>query len=707
MNPIRTREEALLALPLSPSVNQGAQALKSSGSRLVNVQGLRGVAVLAVVCYHAGLPLPGGFVGVDIFFVISGFVITALLIRELQNYGRVRFRRFYIRRVRRLLPALALVLATTQIASMVVQSPLGAQQDTAIVGVGSALWCANIALFFVTGGYFDNSGDSIPLLHMWSLAVEEQFYMLFPALLALGYLMARRTNIRMVRGYTLSVGATICISLVLSLFLSFGHVFPDNAKLVEFAFYSAPTRAWEFGVGALVAIWSSRRNELTPGKARFTAWSGCILLLAGAFLITNRTAYPGTAALVPVIGAGLIIVAGFTPGNRVTRVLSMRPITWLGDVSYSWYLWHWPAIVFTGLLWPGRPSLRVAAAAISLALAWLSYRYVEQPLRISKMGWDFPILRLLIPCIVIPLLLSGVLYEGASRSWGQADVRAMAVQVEKLPMGYALGCHNSSPIPNRHLAKCIFGPNTNKRPIYLVGDSNAGQYAEAVVGAAGFLNRQGVLATMSGCPFVDVKIVEVGFDDSACRKYVVQSTDWFVHQPPSLIIMASANEFINNPSVSLSDPETGQTSNDSARKEAIWSSGLVSTMTTLRRAGHTIILVNVIPHFGTSQRWWTPASCTLLELAADVTRCGRTVPMSTMAQYQARALTAEHQAARASDVLELDLRSKLCSDKACTTNHGNSWIYRDGLHISTRESAALVPEFMNAIVLAERRRSEG
>jgi peptidoglycan/LPS O-acetylase OafA/YrhL len=675
--------------------------VESPTTRLGDIQGLRAVAVMLVVAYHAGLPVQGGFVGVDVFFVISGFVITALLIRELTVHRRIRFYRFYSRRVRRLLPALALVLIVTAVASMLLQSPLGAQQDTAVAGVGASAWLANGALYIITGGYFDNAADSIPLLHMWSLAVEEQFYLAFPALLALGFLVGQRVLRRGLRGATIVMTVVFALSFALSIWLSYGHGLPAVTKPAAAAFYSAPTRAWEFGAGALVAIWAARARPLSPLMAMTVSVIGALLLAAAAAVIPITAVFPGVMALVPVLGTAMLIAAGRTSGNAVARLLAATPLQRVGDVSYSWYLWHWPFIVFSSLLWPERKWITVVAAAMSLVVAWLSFNYFEQPIRRhgGKAKWATP--RLVFVCVSIPLVLFATLYSEARRSWGDADIAAMAKQVNPVPIGYRSGCHSSVPIPNRDLKLCTFVGSAAGRRIFVIGDSNAGQYAEAVVAAGKSLQRTVVLTTMSGCPFVDVYIQQPGFDGRTCRTFVTESTKWLETQKPSTLILASANETIADPRIKLEDPTTGELARDPASKERVWTAGLERTIGALRKAGHTVVLVNVIPHLSHSdQNWWDPADCNFLTLRSNVQLCGLTVPLRQLDVDQSRALASEHAAAGKESAQELNLRSVICPREECSTNNGDFWVYRNGLHIATQESARLAPEFERAILMA-------
>jgi peptidoglycan/LPS O-acetylase OafA/YrhL len=356
-------------------------------NRRPDIQGLRALAVLSVVAFHAGLPLPAGFVGVDVFFVISGFVITRMLCREHERTGRIDFAAFYMRRFKRLTPALALMVGMAAVMSALALSPLGPQQTVAKTGIGAMAFAANWVIAATTGGYFDAAATTNPLLHTWSLSVEEQFYLVFPALLALGLLLKRRA---------LLVSTVTAISLVAALVGV--NPFVHSWLL---GFYSPLTRAWEFGAGALLALTGAR--PATRTRALF-AVSGSAGVVASFVLIDGATAYPSAWTLLPVAATVLLIAAE-------TRLLSAAPLVRVGDWSYSIYLWHWPCIVFATLLWPEAGHARTIAAACSFVPALASYRWVERPFRTLR-----PLPRIRFALVVAAVVLSPVAVDAAMGS---------------------------------------------------------------------------------------------------------------------------------------------------------------------------------------------------------------------------------------------------------------------------------------------------
>jgi peptidoglycan/LPS O-acetylase OafA/YrhL len=367
-----------------------------SDGRRFDIQGLRAVAVLLVVAFHAGLPVPGGFVGVDVFFVISGFVITGMIHRERSSTGRFRFGRFYLRRFKRLTPALALMVGVTMVLSFCLLSPLGtplgAQQLAAETGAGAMLLVANFVIAQKPGDYFDLPAESNPLLHTWSLSVEEQFYLMFPAVLLLGWVLCQRG--RRIPWVMVLVGTAALISFWLAMVgpWALGPLAPgafhglfgrswDYAVITGLGFYGPFARSWEFAVGALLALATASRSLGSDKHARLLAWVGVALLAGSAWLINNNTPFPGPWTLLPVGGTLLLIAAGTHHTTWVSRALARPAMVKIGDWSYSIYLWHWPLKVFAVCLWPQVPFAAVLAATLSILPAVASYRWVEQPLR--------------------------------------------------------------------------------------------------------------------------------------------------------------------------------------------------------------------------------------------------------------------------------------------------------------------------------------
>ncbi|MCR6689490.1 acyltransferase [Cellulomonas sp.] len=300
-----------------------------------DVQGLRAVAVALVLAFHAGLPVPGGFVGVDVFFVVSGFLITGLIADEVARTGRLRLGRFYARRARRLLPAAALALTAVVVATLV-WLPVTRWREIAGDVVATALYVVNWRLADRSVDYLAEGAAASPVQHFWSLAVEEQFYVIWPllvvALVALARMRGRRVTRRaLVVGVAVVAWASVLWSVTLTDL--------DPAR----AYFVTTTRVWELAAGALLALLAHRVVRAPAGLLRAGGWAGLALLLLAAVLLDGGTPFPGTAALLPVGGTVLVLAAGLAgPGLRPLTAGVLQPV---GAASYSLYLWHWPAVV--------------------------------------------------------------------------------------------------------------------------------------------------------------------------------------------------------------------------------------------------------------------------------------------------------------------------------------------------------------------------
>jgi peptidoglycan/LPS O-acetylase OafA/YrhL len=352
-----------------------------------DIEGLRAVAVMSVVLFHAGVPgVTGGFVGVDVFFVISGFLITGMLWRQARTRGTVRLAGFYGARARRLLPASAVVAVVAMIASVLLLSPLQIKK-VSIDAITSAMYVSNY-WFIATGTNYFTKDDRLtlsPFQHYWSLGVEEQFYLVWPVLIVVTAWLVRRVLRRSIDLAAPSSTPYVTVLAIVAL-VSFSLSLVITYVIPPVAYFSLPTRAWQLATGGLVALTAERWRRLPARPAAVAGWTGLGLTLLACTYLDSTTVYPGLAALLPAIGAALIIGAGCVAGSRgCGHLLGSAPMRSIGRVSYSWYLWHWPVLVLAPA-WLGHAlglPARIVAALVSLALAGLTLKFIENPLRFS------------------------------------------------------------------------------------------------------------------------------------------------------------------------------------------------------------------------------------------------------------------------------------------------------------------------------------
>nr|WP_047165401.1 acyltransferase family protein [Sphingomonas sp. Y57] len=452
--------------------------MRNGAGYRADIDGLRSVAVLPVLLFHAGVPgFSGGYVGVDIFFVISGFLITGIIAREIDQ-GRFSIVHFYERRARRILPALMVVIAAILLAATWLYLP-GDFESVPRSALAALLFVSNVG-FFLETGYFQGGAETKPLLHTWSLAIEEQFYLTFPLLLILLGRHAMRWRAAVIAGLAL---------------LSFAWALATQKNGDGFAFYLLPPRAWELAIGALLALGAV--PSVTAGRLREALGvAGFLAIGVAVFLYDKHTIFPGLTAVLPVFGAAALIHCA--PGTRMGRLLSLRPLVAVGLISYSLYLWHWPLIVFTEYATDQRltgwSSAIVIAAAFALAL--LSWRYVEKPFRDPSRIRRAPLFRL--AAIAMAALCAVSLGLIAAGPWpGRFDSRVIAMAEAKNDVSpYRGRCHDSS---SAGLPACVLGAAAP--PSTMVwGDSHAVELAYVLSRIEAQHGRSLVQYSQSSCP---------------------------------------------------------------------------------------------------------------------------------------------------------------------------------------------------------------
>ena len=644
------------------------------------IQGLRAVAVLMVVAYHAGLPAPGGFTGVDVFFVISGFVIAEMLRREWTTTGTIGLRTFFRRRVRRLLPALALVIIVTLVLSVLIVAPLEQPARTALTGLGGLLVSANVVIAVTTGDYFDAPAETNPLLHLWSLSVEEQFYLVLPILLLVAWRRASR------RGRGGALPAVLLFGAVSVVLLALGPriVAATGLPAALFGFYSPIVRTWEFLVGVLLAL-TVRWRDVGPRARGIAGVAGVALLAAATFAIDATTPFPGVATVLPVAGAALLIVATEARSGRLHDLLAARPLVAIGDRSYAWYLWHWPAIVLAGVALgdDARAAWVVPAVALaSLLPARWSYRAVEQPIRARR---DAPLRpAILVGAFAAPVTVAALMAVGAANAWFDPELAYAAEQLDARSVSQQAGCHAllDEYGPERFDA-CWFGPSADAPPILLIGDSNASTAADPIVAAGERLGRPVSVISGPTCPpFVGT----APRTSDACRELVEATYAWLATQPPGDVVLVATDGYWYPGGGAVADA-------------LAYSAALQASVEVVRAAGHRAVLVTPIPAFqgladGVSDDTWRMSSCTLIGFFRDACGDAFTITPDWPQQTLWRA-TAEVAAVTGAGLV--DLTPHVCPGGECRTDRDGRWDYRDGVHLSARRSAELADVYLAAL----------
>ena len=522
----------MTATTAAPSKTDGSPAYRP------DIEGMRALAVLLVMAYHAGLPPVGGFLGVDVFFVISGFLITGILIGELERTGRISWGRFLARRARRLLPAAVLVLVVTAFLSWFLVP--GLRRHAVGTDIAwSAVYLVNWHLAEQSVNYLTSDTAPSPVQHYWSLAVEEQFYVVWPALLMAAALLARRAGRRLRRVHLAALVALIGVpSLAWSVHLTAGN--PDRAYFVT------TTRVWELALGAALAVALAGRTPpaVFPGRralAGSLALLGLALVVGCAVLLPESALWPGAWALLPTVGTALLIAGGWLwPDGAVAGVLGWRPLVVIGGLSYSLYLWHWPVRVLGewAIDVPGPTSGAPSAARVGLVLlsvipAWLCHRYVESPIHHGIGGERLAVLTRVRPVLILGLALSltGVLAGSAlqlARSpFATSPTSAAPGQPWTTPDPLEPGSDRPRADVDRcqvgedvsEPVRCDFGIREGATTVALVGDSKAMQWLPALELAAPTEDWHIVTYGKGSCTFVSVPTARAGRPFPECDQW--------------------------------------------------------------------------------------------------------------------------------------------------------------------------------------------
>ena len=641
-----------------------------------DIQGLRGIAVLLVVIYHTGVALPGGYIGVDIFFVISGFVITQLLLRETSATGTISLKSFYERRIKRILPAVAFAIIGTLFLSIFALSPFGEQQQVAQTARASSFFAANF-YFYLQDSYWALAEN--PLRHLWSLAVEEQFYIFFPVLLLALNKLKIRINSR------LSVAILIVISIisfVISYLLSIGEPFLPKPEL--FAFFGTPWRMWEFLAGSLIALAPSIRIAVksisTPLSAialAAIAWS--------AISFDSYTPFPGSAALIPVLATTALIYFG-TQSNLLTTLLSARPLTAVGDISYSWYLWHWPLIVFAHRVFPASEVIApVGAALISVLFAIFSLRKIENPIRHNSHLHGKRVLQLGAACVIAPLVFSIATQQLSATGLGLTELRSDSTDISYADtkvcrVDLILDLENSN------CDDYSFGPLAKR--ILLVGDSAAGSISDAVASFAKSNEFNFSVYYANSCP---VTARAYKYREN-CESNFAQISEYIEKLNPDFLVIANMSDLYVSESglgkVIVDFDGNPARSADEALQ--LWIAGLRSRIEN-RFSLRKVLIVQQPPLSAMRE------SILLQKLFDEEVSLDNSDTRNMIVQAEAELFKSYK------NIAVFDPASVLCDDKNCRQTLNGDALYYDGRHLTVKGSLLMVDGITKALqpLLAE------
>ncbi|MDH5434144.1 MAG: acyltransferase [Gammaproteobacteria bacterium] len=647
-----------------------------------DIDGLRAIAVLSVVFFHSGLSIfSGGYVGVDVFFVISGYLITTIIVREIQD-DNFSISRFYERRFRRILPALTVMVFFTLIFGSILLSPKSVI-DLGQSAISTALFVSNL-LFYSEAGYFDTAAELKPLLHTWSLAIEEQYYIFFPWLLILIAKVDTRHYLRWILSLTL-------LSLIASIFLTESN--PSGA------FYWLHTRAWELFVGSLLAI-----NAIPAPKSKtireINSIIGLAMILYSIFAFTGDTAFPGYAAILPVLGTALIIHAGSGGQSVVYRLLSIKPMVFVGLISYSLYLWHWPVIVYTKVITIHEPSHIVMAMMIGLTfvLSILSWKFVETPFRKKQLFKEKrPLLKAAGWTTGILFICGAALIANRGYPDRVARITSQPFDIKDAQWEHWDDCEGVVKRIKNNESLCDMGVENRETSFILWGDSHARAIASSVDFSAKNLNVSGKIATQSACP--PLLLLERP-DKPRCVQFNQTVLEFIADNNEITTVILAArwslavngDRFKHESGIPISYIDTGNQDVEQTNAQMV-EAGFIRTINALKQLGKKVVIVNQVPEVG----YDVP---TVFMISGLTDRDANHLISPTVNEYHQRIEKMNpiyDQIKSIMPITFVEPASYLCNEQYCQVVLDGMPLYRDDDHLSTFGSEHIADMFNDVL----------
>ena len=623
-----------------------------------DIEGLRAFLVLAAILYHAEVPgFASGYLAIDAFYVISGFLITGLLVREADRGGRIDLLRFWGRRAARLLPNALLTLIVTMICIMLM-SPVLTREAGARDIASALLYFANYHFSARAVDYFDQTVQSSPILHFWSLSLEEQFYVFWPACMGLGVLVLKRLN----RPLTLVfLGATILASFISMLHWS--HTEPSRA------YFDTESRAWELATGAVFAIWR-------PAVGRFATaigWAGLVVLLGSIAVIDYLPVNPHIATLLPTLsGAAMLYGGALSPSFATNPLLGNPVMQWIGARSYSLYLWHWPVLVFAA------PFIgRGFTIALVVLIAGLAFAWVEQPIRIGGPARLSPPklvgLAIASSCGAAALAIVLPSLDPAYSSARGEFLKRLTVARSDHPRMIGPLCQS---VEDADSGRCAFGKPGGAKRVVLYGDSHAEHLFDGLNAAAATAGWELRVFVRGGC-----SPIEFETNDAACTRFHHDVFEAIPAYKPDLIVLASGN----GGSVHLHERATGKAI---AKQQSVvlWKAGYKRSLERLVGIVPRVIIVRD-----------TPTNTKAMGTECLETRAPSSCVTSRVDAFPDGTPDADV-AATMPGIGVLDLTDRFCDSRSCPAMKDGVIVYRaDNNHITATVSLGLAPDFVKML----------
>lgn len=627
-----------------------------------SIQGLRAIAILLVLAAHTGVPfLYGGFIGVDVFFVISGYLITGLLLTELKNHGKLSLTGFYARRLKRLLPALLLMLLVGS-AAIYFLTPVSEHLAQASAAASAAAWVSNFYFIFAEQNYFESTSLANAFLHTWSLGVEEQFYLIWPLLLILISYTASRHRLT----------AITCISL---LSLAWCIWLADSNPIQ--AFYLMPSRIWQFGTGAIVWILAERYAAASGRVATLQLAAGLGVIIASALWIDDSTRYPSWISTLPTLGAALCLLSVSTNVQcAALQPLARGPLKYVGDISYSLYLWHWPVLVIGQHVLVEKTLYNQSLLIlVSLAFAHISYTLIENPIRRYQGTQILPKWQIVISMVAIVLTsVQFIRWHNSSADALAATAASPFAQARAdAPEIYRYGCDDW--YASAQVKRCQFGSKDAHKVAVIWGDSIGLQWFPAIKQALELERGEWRIEvlTKSSCPIVDHPIFyeRLGRIYTECSEWRDASAAYLTQLKPDLLLIGSAGSY---------DLTTQQ-----------WYEGTLRILDQQRDSAGQIAII--APTYALA---FNGVTCLEEQRSLASAQAVERHTCSTPANNQklSDAITGLRKAADSLPHSKLvNLNSAVCPDELCSALSGNLIVFRDNQHLTASFALSLAETF--------------